>query len=502
MRAWGRTSLACAALLALACSNGGSGNGIPDGVVPCPDALAALEAFGAIESVGDGTAASCTETALRDALDIVTTTPGGGTIVFDCGGAAHVIALTSPLVAGGALLIDGGGLVTLSGGEATRVIELDNYAELTLQHLVIRDGRAAESGAGVLHPWYGVLRAIDVRFENNACTSMVGELGGGAVFAGGLSEAVFSGCEFVGNSASNGGAILNRGSTLTVVDCAFEGNAALGSGDGQFGNGGALYIDGMNYDDPGDFFLCGTTFTDNRATQHGSAVFSYFYEGSTSHVDRCAFIGNNFDGSPSGGAGGFYHETGPLTLSDSLFSANRSDQHAAGLFVGSGSSALVVNCTFAGNVVPEVGAAIFSGTSPMEIQSSTFYGNDADYAPAIFNNNEASIGLKNTLFAANTTPNEYSALACTEPLIDRGGNVQWPQVKPGGGDDVPCVDGVLFADPLVQALADNGGPTQTMALDPASPAVDHGVDCPPPDADQRGVVRTGACDTGAYEVLE
>jgi hypothetical protein len=502
MTATRQNLIACAALLAFACSDADPGDGIPDDVVPCPVGLEPIEAFGAIQIVGDGTAASCTEAALRDATAVVTAASGGGSVVFDCGAAPITITLTSPLVAGGVLLIDGSGSVTLSGGGSTRVIELENYAELTVQNLVIRDGLTEESGAGILHPWYGVLRAIDVRFENNVCTSQAGEIGGGAVFAGGLSEAVFSGCEFAGNSASNGGAILNRGSTLTIIDCAFEGNAATSSGEGQFGNGGALYIDGMNYDDPGDLFLCATSFTDNRATLHGSAVFSYFYEGSTSHIDRCVFAGNNFDGSPTGGAGGLYHETGPLTLSNSLFSANRSDLHAAGLFVGSGSSALVVNCTFAGNAVPEVGAAIFSGVSPLEIVNSTFFANYADYAPAIFNNNEASIGLRNTVLSGNTTPNQYSALACTEPLIDRGGNVQWPQAKPGGGDDVPCADGVLFADPLLRPLADNGGPTQTMALDPASPAVDHGVDCPPPETDQRGVARVGACDSGAFEIGE
>jgi len=494
--------LAGAALLAIACSDDAASEPISDDIVPCPGALEPLEPFGTVEVVGDGSAASCTEDALRSAIESATANAGGGTVTFDCGGAEHTITLASTLFVSGALLVDGGGLVSLSGGEATRVFELDNYTELTVQRLVIRDGLAEDSGAGILHPWYGVLRAIDVRFENNRCTSEAGEIGGGAVFAGGLAEAVFSGCEFTGNSASNGGAILNRGSTLTVVDCAFEDNAATSTGDGQFGNGGALYIDGMNYDDPGDLFLCGTTFTNNRATLHGSAVFSYFYEGSTSHVDRCAFEGNNFDGSPTGGAGGFYHETGPLTLSNSLFSANRSDQHAAGLFVGSGSTAFVVNCTFAGNAVPEVGAAIFSGASPVEIANSTFFANDADYAPAIFNGEGVPIGLKNTVFAYNTTPNEYSALACYEPLDDRGGNVQWPEIKPGGGDDVPCAEGVLFADPLLSPLADNGGPTRTMALDPASPAVDFGVDCPPPDTDQRGVARTGICDSGAFEIGE
>jgi len=61
--------------------------------------------------------------------------------------------------------------------------------------------------------------------------------------------------------------------------------------------------------------------------------------------------------------------------------------------------------------------------------------------------------------------------------------------------------------PLLGALAGNGGPTQTQALQTGSPAIDHGgtatVGCP--STDQRGMARpdeagdNGNCDMGAYE---
>jgi hypothetical protein len=57
-------------------------------------------------------------------------------------------------------------------------------------------------------------------------------------------------------------------------------------------------------------------------------------------------------------------------------------------------------------------------------------------------------------------------------------------------------------DPLLGPLADNGGPVETMALQPGSPAIDAGDSsaCPPTDA--RGALRPGgaACDIGAFEV--
>jgi hypothetical protein len=61
-------------------------------------------------------------------------------------------------------------------------------------------------------------------------------------------------------------------------------------------------------------------------------------------------------------------------------------------------------------------------------------------------------------------------------------------------------------DPMLAALADNGGPTQTQALEPGSPAIDHGGTsangCPP--TDQRGVTRPQgpACDIGAFEFTQ
>ena len=58
------------------------------------------------------------------------------------------------------------------------------------------------------------------------------------------------------------------------------------------------------------------------------------------------------------------------------------------------------------------------------------------------------------------------------------------------------------SNPQLLPLAANGGPTNTMALNSGSPAIDTGDPaCPPPGTDQRGVNRPqGArCDIGAYE---
>ena len=492
---------------------GDGGGGLPEGGIgtsACTGRLDPVVPAGAPAVVGLGTPQSCSEQALRSTLEGVVE-KGGGTVVFDCGG-THTITLTSPLAIASAkdqaVVVDGHGQITISGGGKTRIFDLANHTNFVVERITLADGfvpqgdpevpnRPSNSGAAIRHPWFGTLKAIDVRFLRNQCASRDKEIGGGAIYAGGLTETVLSGCEFVGNVASNGGGILNRGSTLTIIDCRFSGNAALGIGDGQYGNGGGVYIDGMNYEHPGgNLLVCGTAFEGNTAMTHGSGMFSYFYPGSASVIRDCVFDGNKFDGGGSG-SGALYHEAAPLTLTGTTFASNTGGRHAGGIFLGQGSNAAITNCTFAGNRVSGNGAGIFNGAAAMNLTNCTFSGNDADYGPAIFKGESATVSLRNTLFAGNTTANRYSATSCHEAMTDLGGNLQWPRTKSSGNPDQPCVAGIDFADPLLLPLADNGGPSQTFALAAGSAAIGHGRDCPA--TDQRGQPRASPCDTGAYE---
>ena len=90
-------------------------------------------------------------------------------------------------------------------------------------------------------------------------------------------------------------------------------------------------------------------------------------------------------------------------------------------------------------------------------------------------------------------------------VTDGGHNLIYspPSFEPPPPD--PCiVTNFIKVDPKLAPLAENGGPTQTMRLQPGSPAIDQvptsGAGCPP--TDQRGVIRPGgtACDIGSYEI--
>lgn len=497
-------------LFALAACDGGGAMERPDagryvGGDPasgCPGRLEPLEPAGLVETVGDGTAASCTEEALHAAVERVNGEEGGGTVLFDCGG-EHTIGLTRSVLVSTTMILDGGGAITLSGGGAVRVIELDHYVDFVLQRITITGGFVPagsenESGAGLLHPWFGTLKVIDAVFEGNHSASLDHDVGGGAIYAGGLTEAVISGCTFSSNSGSTGGAILSRSTNLRVVDTVFFENTATSYAEsGQYGNGGGLYIDRMWLDAPIDFVICGSVFDSNHATVHGSALFSYNLEGSGATIDRCTFRDNDMEGSPGGGTGSVYHEGVPLLLLRSTFSGNVTGAHAGGLFLGGGSDADVRSCTFAGNRTAGNAGALWAGNGDVRVEHVTFADNHADYGPAIFRGSSGTVTLTDTIFSNNTTDNELSAVACHDTFEDGGGNVQWPDVKNNGNADTPCAASILFEDPRLEPLADQGGATPTMALPEDSPAVDRAVRCEEPD--QRGVERASPCDSGAFE---
>src|SRR4051812_10539440 len=71
-------------------------------------------------TVGDGTPGSCTAAALQTAAT------AGGVIVFDCGPAAITITVTKTITFTHDTVLDGGGLVTLSGGGRSRILYLDS----------------------------------------------------------------------------------------------------------------------------------------------------------------------------------------------------------------------------------------------------------------------------------------------------------------------------------------------------------------------------------------
>ncbi len=260
--------------------------------------------------VGSGTAASCTAAAFVDAVE------RGGTITFDCGPEPIVITLDRPAKvrndASDDIVIDGGGLVTLSGGGRSRILYMntcdqnqtwtsehcDNQAtpRLTVQNLTFVDadssGESEYSGGGAIWARGGRLSIINSRFFNNVCASAGPDLGGAAVRAfsqyQGLPvwvvSSTFGGAEGYGNTCANGGGISSIGVSWNVYNSLFSHNRAVGRGGNPAeagtpggGSGGAIYSDGGTL----SLSLCGTRIEENVVNAYGSAIF---------------FVSNNHDG--------------------------------------------------------------------------------------------------------------------------------------------------------------------------------------------------------------
>jgi hypothetical protein len=141
--------------------------------------------------------------------------------------------------------------------------------------------------------------------------------------------------------------------------------------------------------------------------------------------------------------------------------------------------ARLVNVTFAGN-------SAAGGTGPRIPAGDGFGG-------AIYTTN-GTLWLGNSILAYS--PSGGNAFG---PLTDGGHNLS---------SDASCsftnAGSLNNTDPLLGPLADNGGPTLTMALLAGSPAIDAGDDALAPALDQRGVRRPQGAhsDMGAFEFIE
>jgi hypothetical protein len=151
--------------------------------------------------VGNGSAASCTAAALQQAAS------GGGTIVFNCGSSPVTITVTSQITFTKETVLDGGGLVTLSGGGASRILYLDSAYDtptprLVVQRLTFRDGKSpavgadtAQGGAAIYRDG-GSLTVLDSVFENNHGPATGQDVAGGAIYGFGGGDTIVVGSTF------------------------------------------------------------------------------------------------------------------------------------------------------------------------------------------------------------------------------------------------------------------------------------------------------------------
>jgi len=190
---------------------------------------------------------------------------------------------------------------------------------------------------------------------------------------------------------------------------------------------------------------------------------------------------------------------GELTITSSTFTGNN-----AGLGGGIDNAfqgiAAISNSTFTGNTAYQ-GAAIGNGGNKVIIKSSTVSGNSSARG-AIYSGTNTT--LQNSIVSNNALGG--NCYTTDNGITSNGYNLS---------SDSTCTFGnvgdLTNINSMLGVLRNNGGPTQTMALLPGSPAIDAGDPhgCTDPHerllkTDQRGKPRpdqedTGGCDMGAYE---
>ncbi len=480
--------------------------------------------------VGDGSPGSCTEAALDRAI------LNGGIITFNCGTEPVTITVTSEKKITKNMVIDGGGLVTLSGGGTTRILNMDNgnfelqYPNLTVQRLTFKDARATgtltrlgydiDGGGGAIYYYGGSVTVIDSVFINNVAAEIGPDAAGGAVYGVGVGETIIVGSTIVGNRAANGGAVGALHTGLSIVNTTITDNIAMGYGanyqdenneqQGHGGNGGAIVMDGNGR----TLNLCGLTIKDNISGALGGAVFRTGYETEPSIIDRTVVDGNRTllyeDTELPNGAGALYLQGNHVTLTNSTISNNAAHFYVGVWILSHGDApgiADLTNVTITGNYAyPKDtytergigGGIIIEGDVTGTVQNCTILNNSTQFASGIIN--VTPLVVNNTIIA-NEVENIWVPFNCTgtdfnTPPGNGEYNLQWPDPAEQY-DDMECTYGIMTGEPLLNDLADNGGPTMTMAPMEGSPALKAGWNCPA--TDQRGMPRSEPCTLGAYE---
>jgi hypothetical protein len=285
--------------------------------------------------VGSGTSASCTSEA------VVAAVAAGGIITFACGPAPVTITMRATAKVrnanGPVIVLDGGGLVTLSGEGKRRILYMNtcdqtqgwttshcqdqDHPRLTVQNLTFADGNATGEtveggGGGAIFVRGGRLRIVNATFVRNRCDTDGPDLGGAAVRVLSQSKGLpvyvvsstFGGAAGQGGSCSNGGAVSSIGVSWVILNSVLSHNSAIGRGANPAragtpggGSGGAIYTDGNLF----TVRIAGSIVESNHAKEGGGAVF---------------FVSND--------------RTGTMTIEDSTLRDNPSDGFSTRGFPG------------------------------------------------------------------------------------------------------------------------------------------------------------------------
>lgn len=479
--------------------------------------------------VGTGSPASCNESTFTSALNTVQST-GGGTITFNCGGAATIVFSAYKQINSN-VVINGGGNITFDGNNLSSFFQVFNDASLQLNNLTLRRGsfngihpldnfgsltldgvtlsQSVSNGSPIEN--IGTLTITDSTFSDNGLTGNTESEGGVINNQGGtvtIQDSTFNN-NIINGSVGTGGAISASSGTVTIADSTFANNRALSGGALYLGTSASAAIEGSTFsanigatggaiESNGTALTVESTlFSGNQAViGAGGAIF--LYNGLFNTISNSEFINNHAVGETSSG-GGLSCLAAGLSISGTTFAYNQALNDSATVNHGGGVHSTctisVVNSTFTGNRASDGGGAFFQGGSrAATLNFVTIVDNSAGYGAGI-NNSESgtsTLTIGKSIVANNNTGN------CAGAITSNGYNFSnnttcGPFIEPGD---------VQNATISLLDLDSYGGPTSTRPPVPNSPVIDHvPAGLCNTATDQRGVSRPqdGSCDSGAVE---
>jgi CSLREA domain-containing protein len=384
------------------------------------------------------------------------------------------MTLTGLTVSGGNM---GNGGSSIGGG-----IWINSTGNLTLNQSTV-SGNDADYGGGISA--YGPLTATDSTIQSNGALGATGTLYGGGIDSSIGAVSLTRTTVFNNKAITSGGGINASSASLTLDSSLISSNTVSSPDDATSPQpqGGGIFANNS------PVTLTNSTIASNSATT----------------TDAVATL-------PQPRGGGFYNGAETATIIGSTFSANSvsegnaANREAGGIFNSSSGTLTLRNSTLSGNSAPGGnGGALLNNNGNATLAHVTITGNSAGTGMAIANTETTgSLALRGTLVANGAT----ACFNFTGVITSNGYNIdQGSSCGLATATDLQNV-----TNPMLDGLANNGGPTQTHALLAGSPAIDHvlNADCDdensaPLTVDQRGFTRPvpagGACDTGSFEFV-
>lgn len=370
---------------------------------------------------------------LREAIVLANANPDSNTITFSesltADGPVIIMLVLGDLVITEEVTINGPGasLLTVSGNNASRLFTVEDEngspdKSVTLHGLTLANGRVSSGNDELFSDCGGAI------LNNETLT---------------ISECLITG----NDAASGGGGIFNRYGILTVRASTISGNTAV--------HGGGLY------DRRGNVTIHQSRVRDNTASYSGGGLYGGGFNGQgTITISQSTISGNM-----ARIAGAISKTDGMLTITQSTVSGNSASSYFGGISDNDGILA-IIQSTISGNSTTGFSGGIhFNGSKSMTITNSIVAGNTAGGIASDITGLNVSTNSKNNLVGDSTTSGGLTH-GINGNIV---GNLGVGTLSLSAILQTLSVDGVL--KPL---LANNGGPTETIALVIGSPAINAG----------------------------